>query len=204
MIGDGGGVAATLQRLALGMRRATEEFTITAMHATPPLLADTISGRLGMEGNVLREQAVLPSPSNHFRRQPPPCSINLLSQYLGVRRSADDGRVTISGRDRSEGTPSCLPPFCFMPPQDIPVLPRLPLLGAAFRLGGRYRRDPRFSWGRLGSSAGIIMRHEGERQRGERFKVLQPGPVLPVRTLFPSSVCRDRQMSCEGRRAASF
>ena len=173
MIGDGGGVAATLQRLALGMRRATEEFTITAMHAQA-ILPHSLLTQFPADSGwrvMSSEQAVLPSPSNHFRRQPPPCSINLLSQYLGVRRSADDGRVTISGRDRSEGTPSCLPPFCFMPPQDIPVLPRLPLLGAAFRLGGRYRRDPRFSWGRLGSSAGIIMRHEGERQRGERFKI---------------------------------
>ena len=61
------------------------------------------------------EQAVLPSPSNHFRRYVPPCSINLLSQYLGVQRTTT-GRVRHdSGRgrdsDRKERTPSCLPAF---------------------------------------------------------------------------------------------
>ena len=114
----------------------------------PSLIADTISGRLGMEGNVLRART-FPLPLKPFSS----IRTTLLDQpALSIfGRSTDDGCVTISGRDRSEGTPSCLPPFCFMPPQDIPVPPRLPLLGAAFRLGGRYRRDPRFSWRRPGS-----------------------------------------------------
>ena len=100
MIGDGG-VAATLQRLALGMRRATEEFTIKAMHAIPPLLADagTISGRLGMEGNVLRASSfTLPlKPFSSIRTA-------LIDQpALSIfGRSADDGTGASRFRARTE------------------------------------------------------------------------------------------------------
>ena len=129
-------------------QRSSRSRQCTHTSYPPSLIADTISGRLGMEGNVLRASSfTLPlKPFSSIRT-------TLLDQpTLSIfGRSTDDGRVTIpgaDGADRKERTPSCLPPFCFMPPQDIPVLPRLPLLGAAFRLGGRYRRDPRFSWRR--------------------------------------------------------
>ena len=173
MIGDGGDAAATCTRNA-SCNRGVHDHGNARTSYPPSLIADTISGRLGMEGNVLRASSfTLPlRPFSSITEYDALLDQPALSIF---GRSADDGKVTIpggDGTDRKEGTPSYLPPFCFMPPQDIPVLPRLPLLGAAFRLGGRYRRDPRFSWRRPASSAGIIMRHEGERQRGERFKVL--------------------------------
>ena len=113
-------VAATLQRLALGMRRATEEFTIMAMHAQAILPHSLLTqfpadSRRRLRGLCPFSKQFYPPPQTIFvdtrGRQAPPCSINLLSQYLGVRQNADDGNVTIpgaDGTDRKEPLPAFL------------------------------------------------------------------------------------------------
>ena len=111
MIGDGDGVAATLQRLALGMRRATEEFTITAMHAQA-ILPHSLLTQFPADSGwrvMSSEQAVLPSPLRPFSST----TTALLDQpALSIfGRSADDGKVTIpggDGTDRKETLPAFL------------------------------------------------------------------------------------------------
>ena len=96
MIGDGG-VAATLQRLALGMRRATEEFTIMAMHAQA-ILPHSLLTQFPADSGwrvMSSEQAVLPSPSDHFRR------------YTAITKYAaqlDQPALSIFGRSADDGT----------------------------------------------------------------------------------------------------
>ena len=132
MIGDGCGAAATCNGNASSCNRGVHD----RRNARQPLLMLTQFPADSGWRVMSLEQAVLPSPSNHF------LSITnaLLDQpALSIfGRSADDGRVTIpggDGTDRKERTPSCLPPFCFMPPQVIPVLPPLPLLGRRIQIG---------------------------------------------------------------------
>ena len=200
-----GDAAATCTRNA-SCNRGVHDHGNARTSYPPSLIADTISGTLGMEGNVLRASSftlpLKPFSSiqgvDRHRLARSTCSLNIWA--FNRRRVRHDFGTGPIGRN--------------------PFLPSSVLLYATTRYSGP---SSFASFGRciqIGraisqrsaffvETAGIIMRHEGERQRGERFKVLlcqsQHGsPVLPVRTLFPSFVCRDRQMSCEGGREGSI
>ena len=82
---------------ALGMRRATEEFTITTMHAMPchSSLADTISGNQRQE--EYERRAVFLAPSLSLRPFSTKYDVN--GQQSNARRPLDHpSRPSIFGR----------------------------------------------------------------------------------------------------------